>query len=157
MNFSHISKIAKFTLTTVIIVPSLFTFNANSAQAGVGIQAIERVNNLSLTVNNDRTQPQQHNLDRVAANNRARSIQDRQIEMSDRAAEDYDLAVENYEIALNIDPSNGDVWLLAGELLGNTEDGIKFARIAAQLFKLQGDERGYQSAIDLLKRFGVGN
>jgi tetratricopeptide (TPR) repeat protein len=147
MNFLHISKIAKFTLTAVLIVPSLFISNVNSAQAGVNIQAHGRVTNLSLTVKNDRTQTQQ--------NNRGRSIQDRQIEIPSQAVEDYDRAVEKYKIALNIDPSNGDVWLLAGELLGNTEDGIKFARIAAQLFKLQGDDRGYQSAIDLLKRFGA--
>jgi hypothetical protein len=157
MNFSYISKIAKFTLTTVLIVPSLFTFNINSVQASIDIQSIvgeaspvqNRVNNLSLTVKNNRTQSQQNNPDR--------SIQSQQIGIKDRATEDSSKGVDNYEIALNIDPSNRDVWLLAGEILGNTEDGIKFVRIAAQLFKLQGDERGYQSAIDLLKKFGANN
>lgn len=146
MYSSHISKAVKLTLATILTVPSLFTFNVNSAQAGLDSQAIDRVNNPSSIVKTTTD---------LAANNHGRSIQYQQIEISTQAAEDYDLPVEDYEIALNIDPINGDVWLLAGELLGNTEEGIKFVRIAAQLFKLQGDERGYQSAIDLLKKFGA--
>ncbi|WP_310484129.1 hypothetical protein [Chamaesiphon sp. VAR_48_metabat_403] len=146
MYSSHISKAVKLTLATILTVPSLFTFNVNSAQAGLDSQAIDRVNNPSSIVKTTTD---------LAANNHNRSIQYQQIEISTQAEQDYDLPVEDYEIALNIDPINGDVWLLAGELLGNTEEGIKFVRIAAQLFKLQGDERGYQSAIDLLKKFGA--
>jgi hypothetical protein len=86
MNFPQIYKAVKLTVTTVLILPSLFTFNINSAQASLDAQAIDRVNNLSLTVENNRTQSQQNNPDR--------SIQDRQIEMSAQSAENYDKAVE---------------------------------------------------------------
>jgi tetratricopeptide (TPR) repeat protein len=152
MNFPHISNIVKVTLTTIPIVTSLLTWNINSAQASLDSQAIDRVNYLSLTVTNNTTQPSPNNTD-LAANNRGRSLKYQQIGIEAHKAEDYETALENYYLALNLDPENGHVWLLAGSILGNSEEGIKCIRIAAQLFKLQGDREGYQAAIDLLAKF----
>ena len=149
------SKIAKVTATILAITPILLTWNVNSAQAALDSQAIERVNSLSLSTNNNTTQPQQSNTNRIANNQRARSNKFLQRGIEAQAAGIPDLALKYYAEAVTIDPENAHAWLWTGTLLGKTPMGIKAIKLSALLFQIQEDSEGFETAIAWLQEFGV--
>jgi tetratricopeptide (TPR) repeat protein len=62
-----------------------------------------------------------------------------------------ELALEHYYNAVQVDPTNGWPFLLAGRLLGNNEIGIKCLNKAIELFTVDRDEQGYKLASELLQ------
>jgi hypothetical protein len=64
-----------------------------------------------------------------------------------------ELALANYLTGMQVDPTNGHAFLMAGNLLGNTENGIDCLKIALELFKAQGDLECYKITYELLETF----
>lgn len=64
-------------------------------------------------------------------------------------------ALEYYYQALQIDQTNAVAFLAAGNLLGNTKEGILCVQTAAFLFQQQENTEGYELASNWLKEMGV--
>jgi tetratricopeptide (TPR) repeat protein len=155
MNIHRIYQAVKATSIAAFIVSPLLTWNVNSAQAGLDLQAIDRVKSLSLIVKNDTAKVRENNTDLASNYNRARSIQYQEIGIEAQKIGDYEAALFNYKNAIQFDRENGHAWFLVGTLLGNTKLGIESLTVAAALFKAQEDDECYRRAIDLLQKFGA--
>ncbi len=66
-------------------------------------------------------------------------------------------ALEYYYQAVKIDKTNAVAFLLAGNLIGKTEDGIACVKAAGVLFQAQENQEGYELAMTWLKEHGVAN
>jgi tetratricopeptide (TPR) repeat protein len=64
-------------------------------------------------------------------------------------------ALEYYYQAVKTDQTNAVAFLLAGNLLGETEDGIACIKAARTLFQVQENQEGYELAVTWLKEHGI--
>lgn len=62
-----------------------------------------------------------------------------------------------YYEALKLDRTNAVAFMAAGNLLGDTEEGITCMRAAALLFQQQQNQEGYEMATSWLQERGTGN
>jgi hypothetical protein len=64
-------------------------------------------------------------------------------------------AMQYYYEALKIDITNPVAFLAAGNLLGNTEEGISCVKAAALLFQAEENRAGYELAMSWLAQHGI--
>jgi hypothetical protein len=60
-----------------------------------------------------------------------------------------------YYRAVKIDKTNGVAFLAAGNLLGETEEGVTCVKAAVNLFRAQGNQEGFDLAMGWLQEHGV--
>jgi tetratricopeptide (TPR) repeat protein len=60
-----------------------------------------------------------------------------------------------YHQAVKLDQTNAVAFLAAGNLLGETEEGVTCVRAAVVLFQAQGNQEGYRIAVNWLEEHGV--
>jgi tetratricopeptide (TPR) repeat protein len=98
--------------------------------------------------------PQSHNQQQIAsAGDRSMSY----VKMGLAAEKQGDAAqaLEYYYQAVKTDNTNAIAFLLAGNLLGETEDGIACIKAAGVLFQAQENQEGYELAMTWLKVHNV--
>jgi tetratricopeptide (TPR) repeat protein len=60
-----------------------------------------------------------------------------------------------YHKAVKLDQTNAIAFLAAGNLLGETEEGVTCVRAAVVLFQSQGNQEGYEIAMNWLQEHGA--
>jgi tetratricopeptide (TPR) repeat protein len=110
----------------------------------------------SLTIQQlDRSIPQQSSRHPQIASAGDRSMKYVEMGMAAQKEGDEKQALEYYYQAVKIDQTNAVAFLLAGNLLGDTEDGIACVKAAGVLFQVQENQEGYELAMTWLKEHGV--
>jgi tetratricopeptide (TPR) repeat protein len=97
---------------------------------------------------------------RTPNNRRASSASDRSMRYTRMGFEaqkrgDETKALGYYTKAVEIDPTNAYAFMAAGNLLGDTKEGIICMKAAAVLFKQQENQEGYDAAIGWLQEKGI--
>jgi hypothetical protein len=65
------------------------------------------------------------------------------------------LALEYYYLAVKLDRTNAVAFMAAGNLLGDTDEGISCMKAAALLFQRQENQQGYELATSWLAEHGA--
>jgi hypothetical protein len=149
---SYISKLARISLVALVIVPLGLTCNVKTAGAKLNI---DRNTELNLPAENIIAQGK---LDRsiAATNDRDLSMEyvKKGLAAQQEAGNEIE-AMQYYYEAVKIDITNPAAFMAAGNLLGNTEDGISCVKAAALLFQAEGDRAGYEMAMEWLAQNGI--
>jgi tetratricopeptide (TPR) repeat protein len=110
----------------------------------------------SLTIQGiDRAIPQQPSSHPQIASAGDRSMNYVEMGMAAQKEGNEKQALEYYYQAVQIDQTNAVAFLLAGNLLGDTEDGIACVKAAGILFQAQENQEGYELAMTWLQEHGV--
>jgi tetratricopeptide (TPR) repeat protein len=110
----------------------------------------------SLTIqNSNRSQSQSHRYHRQIASASDRSMGYVKMGMAAQKQGDAAQALEYYYQAVKIDKTNAVAFLLAGNLIGETDDGIACVKAAGVLFQAQDNQAGYELAMTWLKEHNV--
>jgi tetratricopeptide (TPR) repeat protein len=110
----------------------------------------------SLTIQGiDRSNLQQPSSQPQIASAGDRSMKYVEMGMAAQKEGDEKQALEYYYQAVKIDQTNAVAFLLAGNLLGDTEDGIACVKAAGVLFQAQENQEGYELAMTWLKEHGI--
>lgn len=161
MTSHNISKLFQVVLSTLAIVPLALTLDLNPARAESPIGEIKNVSERIANRNPLRPAPVTEapagNADSATSADREKSMEYLKVGYKAQEEGNEELALANYYTALKVDHSNGYGYLLIGQMLGNTEDGINCVKAAIELFKAEGDRDGYQLAVGLLKEFHASN
>ncbi len=146
--------IASLTLISVIFGTAIGTKaelapNVNS----LTIKTIERSNDGSSSTQPNSNRPQRNNR-RVATNSR-RSMNYVKLGWEAQKNNDNDQALLYYYKAVKADKTNAYAFMAAGNLLGETDDGITCMKAAVALFKQQGNQEGYNVSLGWLEEHGA--
>jgi cytochrome c-type biogenesis protein CcmH/NrfG len=109
------------------------------------IQKIER----STTTTNDRSNQRQ------VATNSQQSMRYVQLGWAAQKRGNERQALIYYHKAVKLDQTNAVAFLAAGNLLGETEEGVTCIKAAVVLFQAQGNQEGYNIAVNWLEEHGV--
>lgn len=121
-----------------------------------GTHAKLATNANSLTISQlDRSIPQQLRNQQQIASAGDRSMGYVKMGMAAEKQGDSAQALEYYYRAVKTDNTNAVAFLLAGNLLGETEDGIACIKAAGVLFQAQENQEGYELAMTWLKEHNV--
>jgi tetratricopeptide (TPR) repeat protein len=105
--------------------------------------------------NNNRTYNNNYN-NRQVATNSERSMQYVRLGLASQKRGNERQALIHYYSALKLDQTNAVAFMAAGNLLGETEEGITCMKAAVILFQRQGNQEGYELATAWLQERGVG-
>jgi hypothetical protein len=149
---SHIFKLAQMSLVALAFVPLGLTFNVGAASA-----------KLNTTQNIQHNLPAKNIIAKVdpdnsiaTSNNRDRSMEyvKKGLLVQQEAGKEQEAMLYYYE-AVKIDTTNPMAFMAAGNLLGDTDEGITCVKAAALLFQAEENEEGYQLAINWLTERGI--
>jgi hypothetical protein len=149
---SHISKFAQFALVALAIIPLGLAFNTEKASA-----------KLNTTQNTEHNLPAKNiiaqvELDNLIAtsNNRDRSMEyvKKGLLAQQEAGNEMKAMLYYYE-AVKIDVTNPAAFMAAGNLFGETKEGIDCVKTAALLFQMEENQAGYKLAMNWLAARGV--
>lgn len=144
---------------------SIFLASATSTRAELArdinsltIQNIERstTNTGRSTTNTERsTTNNERGSQRQIATNTQQSMRYVQQGWAAQKSGNERQALLYYYRAVKIDRTNGVAFLAAGNLLGETEEGVTCVKAAANLFRAQGNQEGFDLAMGWLQEHGV--
>jgi hypothetical protein len=131
-----------------VLFASATTTHAELAR-GVNPSTIQNIS--SATTNQRRNDPPKQQL----ASNSEQSMRYVRLGMSAQRRGNERQALVYYYQAVQIDKTNAVAFLAAGNLLGETEDGIICVKAAVALFQVQGNQEGYDLARSWLDERGI--
>ena len=137
----------KHLLTTFTLVSLLLT-TATSTRAELTPDSLT-IQSSGSTATPRRHQPQ------LASANSDRSMGYVKMGMDAQKQGDPTQALEYYYQAVKTDKTNAVAFLLAGNLLGETDDGIACIKAAMLLFQVQENQEGYELAVTWLKEHHI--
>ncbi len=91
---------------------------------------------------------------RVAANSQ-RSMRYVKLGWEAQQEGEKDQALLYYYKAVKADKTNAYAFMAAGNLIGDTEDGITCMKAAVALFRAQGNQEGYNASVSWLEQRGA--
>jgi tetratricopeptide (TPR) repeat protein len=121
------------------------------AELARGVNALAIKNVSSTTTNQRRNDPPKQQI----ASNSASSMRYVRLGVSAQRKGNERQALAYYYQAVQIDPTNAVAFLAAGNLLGETEDGVMCVKAAVALFQVQGNQEGYDLARSWLDERGI--
>jgi hypothetical protein len=133
-------------LTLLSVLFATATSGSAELAPGVSTLTIKRI---------ERAKAPQSNYNRQVASASERSMAYvRQGLAAQRAGNDRQ-ALEYYYVAVKIDRTNAVAFMAAGNLLGDTDEGISCMKAAALLFQRQENQEGYEMATNWLAERGA--
>ena len=136
----------KYIISSVTLA-SLLLVTAASARAELAPN--------TLTIGSSRSTPSQRHHQRQIATNSERSMGYVKMGMDAQKQGEPTQALEYYYQAVKTDKTNAVAFLLAGNLLGETDDGIACIKAAMLLFQAQENQEGYELAVTWLKEHNI--
>jgi hypothetical protein len=148
----NISKLAQISLVALVVSSLGIAFNVGTASAKLNI---DRNTERNLPAKNIIAQVKLDN-SIAATNNRDRSMEyvKKGLAVQQEAGNEMEAMLYYYE-ALKIDVTNPAAFMAAGNLLGNTEEGIQCVKAAALLFQAEENQAGYELAMNWLAERSV--
>jgi hypothetical protein len=99
--------------------------------------------------------PERTNKRRRVATNSQRSMRFVKLGWEAQQEGEKDQALLYYYKAVKTDQTNAYAFMAAGNLIGDTEDGITCMKAAVALFRAQGNQEGYKASMAWLEQRGV--
>lgn len=125
--------------------------SSTHAELARGVNSLSIKNVSSSTTNQRRNDPPKQQI----ASNSEQSMRYVRLGMTAQKRGDETQALVYYYQAVKIDKTNAVAFLAAGNLLGETEDGIICIKAAVALFQVQGNQQGYDLAMSWLDERGI--
>lgn len=125
--------------------------SSTHAELARGVNSLSIKNVSSSTTNQRRNDPPKQQI----ASNSEQSMRYVRLGMTAQKRGDERQALVYYYQAVKIDKTNAVAFLAAGNLLGETEDGIICIKAAVALFQVQGNQQGYDLAMSWLDERGI--
>ena len=125
--------------------------SSTHAELARGVNSLSIKNGSSSTTNQRRNDPPKQQI----ASNSEQSMRYVRLGMTAQKRGDERQALVYYYQAVQIDKTNAVAFLAAGNLLGETEDGIICIKAAVALFQVQGNQQGYDLAMSWLDERGI--
>ena len=121
------------------------------AELARGVNSLTIQNVSRSTINQRRNNPPKQQI----ASNTEQSMRYVRLGISAQRQGDERQALLYYYQAVKIDQTNAVAFFAAGNLLGETEDGIICVKAAVALFQVQGNQDGYDLASSWLNERGI--
>jgi tetratricopeptide (TPR) repeat protein len=132
-----------------VTLASLLLVTATSTRAELAPDA------LTIRSSRSTTAPNRYRHQRQIATNSERSMGYVKMGLDAQKQGEPDRALEYYYQAVKTDETNAFAFLLAGNLLGKTDDGIACIKAAMVLFQAQNNQEGYELAVTWLKEHNI--
>lgn len=127
------------------------SITSTHAELARGVNSLSIKNVGTATTNQRRNDPPKQQI----ASNSEQSMRYVRLGMTAQKRGDERQALLYYYQAVKIDQTNAVAFLAAGNLLGETEDGIICIKAAVALFQVQGNQQGYDLAMSWLDERGI--
>jgi Cohesin loading factor len=140
-----------------LVSPILVTASNAHAELAPGIDTltIKTIQRSKVPVENNNNRNNSNNSNTRVATNSQRSMQYVRQGLSSQKRGDEKQALLYYYKALKLDKTNAVAFMAAGNLLGESEEGIACMRAAATLFRQQENREGYDLAMGWLQERGA--
>ncbi|WP_310415595.1 hypothetical protein [Chamaesiphon sp. OTE_8_metabat_110] len=136
----------KYIISSLTLASLLFV-TATSTRAELAPDA--------LTIRSNTSAPAVRHQPRQLATNSQRSMGYVKMGLDAQKQGNPNQALEYYYQAVKTDNTNAVAFLLAGSLLGETDDGIACIKAAMLLFQAQENQEGYELAVAWLKAHNI--